>query len=313
MHSGYIFKDEPRENLVNSPLGPNYSYWALNGNDRITDTVKYGKNNPEVCFLVIKQRKCSGYTGRDSQPNLDGLENNGKGPKKKFRAISPRAEKVWIIAEDLKTFIMSIATYKPEDLDLPFEFGLSMEAPYTFFFHHWEQLTDPKHTNEPRRAAIIRLLIKFLEDNYTKDYEEARDLFSKGLVNRVHIGKLYRPFEQLLRYSDSTPEAFILSHPPLVTKAGVGLLTWCWESAASGVRRKPTSITVDIEHLDSNTPVAISSLKCYPLTYGKQRDWKKLEERGLKYWSMHDCCYISYNGWDSIHENHYVSKQLTRF
>lgn len=304
MHSGFLFKDEPKENLVNSPLGPNYSYWALNGTDRVADAVKYGRNNPDVCFLVIKQKKCSGYSGRDQQTTIESLEHTQqKVTKKKIRIMSPRAEKIWIVAESLKTFINSIATYKPEDLDVPFEFGLSMEAPYVFFYHHWEILTAPRPHNDLRQTAMITLLVKFLEANYADDYAEARRLFSKGLVNRVHVGKLYRPFEQLTRHG----EALVLSHPPVVSKATVGLLTWSWESTATGVRRLPANVMVDIDHLDSNSPVPITSLKCYPLAYGDPNQAKRLEDRGRKFWSMHNRCYCNYNGWDSNHENQYVS------
>ncbi len=162
--------------------------------------------------------------------------------------------------------------------------------------------------NHPDALSHVRALLEYTSEVYGTDYQEADELFSKALVTRQHLVKLFPPNELVFTYTDGQPTAYVVRTWPTINSDGHLLLDcWSWKSDGKIFIREKNSLKVLAPQFDDEQ-IEIRRLSVLPLAYKSSDVRSHLELRGRKHWSLRSQSYVSYAGWNISHDQYYVSR-----
>lgn len=182
-----------------------------------------------------------------------------------------------------------------------------IDSPHLFLYHHRARLVDYA-ASHPDALPHISALLKYASTVYGRDYQEADELLTKGLVTRRHILKLFAPNELVFTYTDGQPTAYVLQKWPTIMSDGhLRLDCWSWKSNGSIFLRNKHFLSVVAPQFDDEQ-VEIRNLSVVPLAYKTLEARSHLELRGRKHWSLRSQSYVSYNGWNISHDQYYASR-----
>ena len=182
-----------------------------------------------------------------------------------------------------------------------------IDSPLLFLYHHRVHLQDYAAGN-PDALPHISALLKYASTVYGRDYQEADELLSKGLVTRRHLLKLFAPNERVFTYTDGQPTAYVLQKWPMIMNDGhLQLECWSWKSNGSAFLRKKHFIDVIAPQFDDEQ-VEIRDFPVVPLAWKPLEVRSHLELRGRKHWSFRSQSYVSYSGWNVSHDQYYASR-----
>lgn len=285
--------------------GANYTSGILQAHDRVSNLDKYLSQNTNISFIVTKEHVCFSKDGVDSDPTV----------------FSPRKETLSIVSKTLRDAIEDFATCElnlvstgQQNLGNPPIMGkrldmYTMDAPYIFFYHHRSQIAQMLEGNTDEISKTrehLSLLQDFLLENYGDEYTLADEQFKNGLVSKEHYDKLFVPHQLLIKDDgDGSPEAFVIAAWTQNHGQKPLFHGWMWKFDGRALTRIASG---GIGEVPPKEPVPMSEIKIYPAKYASVETLQALILRGRKFWSMRHGQFASYSGWDSLHENNYVSR-----
>ena len=86
-------------------------------------------------------------------------------------------------------------------------------TPHLFLYHHRCRLREYAANHSDALSHVEALLI-YASETYGENYEEADKLFSKGVVTRRHLNKLFAPNELIFTYTNGQPAAYVIQRWP---------------------------------------------------------------------------------------------------
>ena len=136
---------------------------------------------------------------------------------------------------------------------------------------------------------------------------EADEQFKSGVVSKRHLSKLFKPNQVIIRQTNNTPTAHIVSEWPGPFDEdedylGVGFWSWDFDGQKLKRREGRQALQFGVKEI-----IPISQLACFPLHHASQATRQTLINRGRKFWSMTQKYFASYSGWDAHHDEQYVS------
>jgi hypothetical protein len=137
----------------------------------------------------------------------------------------------------------------------------------------------------------IRTLFNYVIASYREEYQEADNLFERGLVNQYHFPKLFGPNEIVVTVANNQPLSYISEICPALEDRHLELDCWSWDF--DGLFRKEKSNLSVPWPQDSDT-VPISSLRVYPLRYDRSGLEERLRNRGKQFWACRKRNFVSY-------------------
>ncbi|KAH8886449.1 P-loop containing nucleoside triphosphate hydrolase protein [Thozetella sp. PMI_491] len=271
-HHRAIYEDEPTyHNLLNNSTA------GLSAKTRVLHIGAYLNRHPNVCTIIFKEHNC------EMKPSSRSTST---------RIVSPLLEKAL-------SYIAEFPVYKSgmgDVADAPKE----MDAPYPFFFHHRKKLAEL--AQHKMYAAVVEPLLKFINENYEAEYDEAEKLFQEGKITAHHIGKLFKPNQMVISRKDGNHlEAYVLKDYIYPKREKVEMYGWAWQYNGADLHRRDWEgkmATVEEEK-------PISDLTIHPVAYARSEDIEKLEARGKKFWDMRGQTLRCYTGWDKAHDHFY--------
>ena len=181
-----------------------------------------------------------------------------------------------------------------------------VDSPHLFLYHHRARLRKYA-ASHPDALSHVSALLEYASRVYGGDYQEADELFSKGLVTRRHLVKLFAPNELVFTYTDGQPTAYVLRKWPEIMRDGhLQLNCWSWKPNGSTFLRNKRNLSVFAPQFDDEE-LEIRRLSVLPLACETPEVRTHLELRGRKHWSLRLQSYVSYNGWNISHDQYYAS------
>ena len=247
----------------------------------------------DVAFIIVRETYCSEGALRLSQALPSGTwpEN--------ILLKSPRLRSA--LASTARCYISKLATKDDSSVE-----RREVDSPHLFLYHH-RALLRKYATSHPDASSHVSALLEYASSVYGGDYQEADELFGKGLVTRRHLAKLFPPNELVFTYTDGQPTAYVLRRRPTIMRNGdLQLNCWSWKPNGTTFLRNTQTLSVSAPQFDDEE-LDIRRLSVVPLSWETPEIRTLLEIRGRKHWSLRLQSYVSYNGWNISHDQYYAS------
>ncbi|KAF5573752.1 AAA family ATPase [Fusarium pseudocircinatum] len=311
-HSNALFEDEPvfvddqwfgRKTPTTKKITTGKK--VLKGEIPIPNLSSYVTQHPFICFIIFKEHTCASDDKKTKQP------------ERQERA-SPRSEKLLIVSPILIKALEKDAEFSPWCQPLSSQptysweytrnLSREMDAPYDFLFHHRKRLAILEKESDTY-STVLAPLREFLEQNYEKEYQTAEDLFQRGRVTPLHMGKLFKPNQMVIEHIEDShsPQAYVLNAKPSMEKGGLAFKGWSWQYIGSKLRRKSWR---GVLALLSDEEIGITELRIHPARFAHEHLRHKIESRGRRFWDMRDRQFSIYNGYDWNQEHSYVNARF---
>ena len=271
---------------------------------------EYLADNPSIVLTVVRRYDCQQYHTllEDMFRQLplpylgpsDSLRSDAKLYYSVLHQSGPPAipvsEHIEKLSPSLFSSMQELETSEPEAF-----YGWSdpphLVAPYVHLYHIRDtaQALAPEVLNRSE-LAHVRLLFGYLESAYGTVHKDATNLFTKGMVTREHLPKLFHPTDIIVGFEDDNPRAFRINDCQ-VSHSGISVTlhcsTWQFDGAFRQVKQ---TFTVEWPGSagDDNEEVPIASLNVRPLRYDTTGLRAKLLQRGIMFWSCRKRRLVSY-------------------
>ncbi|KAK5265291.1 hypothetical protein LTR96_009193 [Exophiala xenobiotica] len=152
-------------------------------------------------------------------------------------------------------------------------------------------------------------LLTFLANNYQAEYDDARKIFSQGLVSSLHLGKLFRPNQIIIARNAETQavRGGVLSLCTSLETGDILLRGWGWKYDGAQLTRTHWKGYVGAL---SDEPSPILDLTIYPLDFATEEQKEFLALRGKQFWNTRGQTYVSYKGWDAHRKRYYTGERF---
>lgn len=247
--------------------------------------------NPEIIFTVTKIYSCACIGGR-SYHGIVGYKDG------KLVEDSPLAEPENVqiaLSKRVRDIIKSILKSNAQVFK-----GYSdvyrqawCPKPYRFFFNHNMTLLDIATSSDMSESdrSCIETLCNWFETNYRKDWDEARELMSRGKINPKHYTKLFGPDELYVNKARNDDpdvlEIFKSKEYPWTEPLDRSMDDYGWDFNGRFFKRDYYLTLRGFPQpvVSEETEVDITSLRFYPLRYAEPGTKEKLVARGHKFWN----------------------------
>lgn len=259
------------------------------------------KDNPEIIFATTSNYHCPCNGG----PSYHGIVGYRDG---KLVEDSPPAESAKnvqiVLGKRIQDIIKSIIKSHAESFKgySAVDFPAWWTEPYLFFFNHNKTLLDigtsPDMSESDR--SCIQMLCNWFETNHRKDWDEARELMSRGKINPKHYAKLFRPDELHVGWPSSDEpdvlEVFKSKEYPWLIPQDQFLDTYNWRfnGRFRRVLYKLNLRQFPKPSVSNETEVDINSLRLHPLRFSQTGTKEKLIARGHKFWNCRTRSLVCY-------------------
>jgi hypothetical protein len=231
----------------------------------------------------------------------EGLQSNGERPGISGTARAdgknaprPSKECIAYFSDHLLEALMSCAQCEIQESDTSIALTHStpqLLPPYHFIYHHRHRLEEyAREYGGPAREDIENLLT-CVGDSFGESFNEADQLFARGMVTQDHLLRLFTPNTPI--FSRKFDQAYMLSSWPRLLGHRLSLNCWSWKYDGTGVFRQTTSLEVVC---DGGTPVRITDLECYPLKFADPDLRKSTLHCGRTFWDLKEPGLVCYNG-----------------
>jgi hypothetical protein len=166
-----------------------------------------------------------------------------------------------------------------------------LQAPYVHLYHTREAMGRVHHVIlDSSGSRHIAALLEYLESSFGGEYDEANDLFKRGVVNLKHLPKLFRTSHVIVRLEDGQPRGYLTTDcQPSDDGVEIQCSTWAFDGAFKKVKEQ-----LHVQWPDDMDEMPITNLNVYPLQYDTSGLREKLLARGASYWSCRKRRFISY-------------------
>ncbi|KAJ5928290.1 ATPase AAA-type core [Penicillium verhagenii] len=131
--------------------------------------------------------------------------------------------------------------------------------------------------------------VEFMERIFRHEYDEADSLFSKGLMTRFHLPKLFAAKEILVTREQGQPLAYVLDESPEDSSL---LSCWTWRFDGRFWKYR-TTFDIKLHDVQDGT-IDITTLSIFPLKYATPDVQSLIANRGRQFWSVRHRSYVSY-------------------
>jgi hypothetical protein len=237
---------------------------------------EYLSDFPEVCFIVYKDYRCHENCRGMVVPQV----STSFEARQSLKPISPSSENIAITSPALRRAIEDIAICRTDyQDDMEFKEFLTSSTPYPFFFHHLPRLEQLLECQDQVLSAQVGSLLDYLSATKGPLFQEARRLFSNGLVSAESLPLLFCPNQLLVAKEDSVPVALATADWPSLDE----IECWNWGPDGSGIRRR--SKKWNTPHISDKT-IAIPDLDIYPLEFAPEHVGTRIRDRAQVFWDL---------------------------
>ncbi|KAK2788361.1 hypothetical protein FQN52_006685 [Onygenales sp. PD_12] len=278
---------------------------SLRGKKDIAKVKDYIGQHRSVSFVVYKEYNCNEYhedhkafftpLSTPTDPRLPTLV-------KPFffklcqhgNTAIPTSEVMTIMSKELMDAVSSVTGMSQRrltSLDRPENMDMLQHRLY-----YYRRLRD-KDTVDLGSAQrqLMDGLLEYVKMSYGPQYDEADEMFSRGMVNQKHIAKLFSPHEIILSTEDGQPVAFAIKEPPQSGQLPLVLRYWSWKLNVSFYREEKESMLYWPASAPPDEEIPISCLSMYPLRYALPGFEKQLRSRGEMLWKCRKRHFVAYN------------------
>ncbi|CAG8377073.1 unnamed protein product [Penicillium salamii] len=287
------FEDSPRLFAGDSKAS------ALRGRRNIADVSDFIDSHSHIGLIIYRDYDCEAYH-LETESHFRPLE---RPDDPKIKSLLPyfyrldsdgmpadsHQEAMLIVSEELQD-----ALHELTGMDIDLISGLEdpgvMRGLITQMYHYRAIGDDPAVAEKlgDRYFELAVFLVEFMKKTFIHEYNEADALFSKGLVTKFHLPKLFAAQDVLVTKERGQPCAYILDVFP-----GDSMALSCWAWRFDG-RFWKYRIAIDVNWPGSQETVAITDLSIYPLIYATPDVKRLLESCGRRFWLIRHGKYISY-------------------
>jgi hypothetical protein len=169
----------------------------------------------------------------------------------------------------------------------------NLTYPYTELYSRNQTLAEHMtHQLESVDASRIISLSEYLEKRIGPEYEDANAMFERGVVNRKHWAKLFRPDAIVVGQKDGQPQAYTCISCPSMQKNALELECWSWAFDGKFFR---SDVTLTVRWSFESDSVPITGLDVYPLEYAQAGLQETLRNRGKVFWSCRSRKFVGYD------------------
>lgn len=270
--------------------------------------VNFLQDNPEIVFGVTKGYSCAcvggpSYHGTVGYKDGKLIENSPPAESKNVKIVLGKRIQN-IIKSMIKSHAEKFKGYSAVSLLVWYP------EPYRFFFHHNKTLLDIATSSDMSQSdrSCIQMLCNWFETNHRSDWDEARELMSRGKINPKHYTKLFGPDELYVgKTSKDDPDAleiFKSKEYPWTDPNDESMDDYRWgfngrfrKSLYKFPLRKFPKPSVSNE-----TEFDITSLFLYPLRFAEPGTKEKLIARGHKFWNCRKRSLVCYREYGELPE-----------
>jgi len=279
--------------------------WHLRGRTQVNDTNIFIERNRDLAFIVYWEYLCDGHSW--STPASKRKAARKRGSEGEGDEIKPENQKIHLLCSVLRDGILDLIESEAEYASyLKFnENDETMPVPNTFWYHFKGQIGEFLSKIEPKQGKQLRLLSTYMENTFARKYEQADDLFERGLVTKQTLKYLFAPGEVILVVKGGQTTGYFfksIQEKPrgrwnmfldkdTQTTYLVDADTWIFDGDFSKKRD-----TLELIWNDSTLreKQKITELNIYPLRCASEDTRSSLAERGRKFWECRHHNYIEY-------------------
>jgi len=277
--------------------------------------------HPELAFLVYRE-----YGQEVKQDESESSSRNNESQTSEQTPV-PSGESITIYSKDLYEAcdnVFNRLPYKPDGFKGKGNYTL--HAPYLFIYHSREVLDDCASRLKGQQSTCWKLLIRYIFDEFGKEYRRADALISNGNISNKFMQYLFRPKDVLIRHENERHLGFmaiswIKAEGPMGKLLKMGgdrpehggpdsrdggeprgpnalssawtIRTYCWRYNGSFYKVFDTITILSSLRLREEMP--IRDLNVYPLEYADQKICSLLRARGQTFWKCRKQRYVAYN------------------
>jgi hypothetical protein len=276
--------------------------FELEGTIIVTDPDRYCVENPDIAFIVFKEYQCEqGEWPRKNQSDRI-MKRPPRPPLRK--KITPRSEQITIVSEELRRAIESVALCDPQSVINHRSRGdikIEMDAPYLFLYHHRAALRKFADEESGSMTEHVLVLLDYIRSDLEAEYREADEQFASGKLIDKHIDKLFRPNDIVIKKTEKSVMAYVISTWPYRYKNALQLDCWSWVYTGVILERNHSGFQIDLPLPEDFT---IARLPCFPISKADPAVIEELRTRGRKFWSMKERYFGCYSGLDEKRTKH---------
>ncbi|KGO38601.1 ATPase, AAA-type, core [Penicillium expansum] len=261
---------------------------ALRGKRHIADISDFVESNSHIGLILYRDYDCEAYH-KIIEPRFRPLEKPDdpviKWMLRYFYRLDDdgmparsHGEAMLIPSEELRGTFHRLTNMSP-DIISELEDPVYMRELITQMYHHRGIREDPvlaeKLGEESFETAVF--LVEFMEKMFGQEYNEADALFSKGLVTKFHLPKLFAAQDVLVTREQGQPCAYVLEAFP---ERPTELSCWTWRFDGRFWKYRTA---LGVEWPDLLDMIAITDLSVYPLKYATIDVQRLLASRGRQF------------------------------
>ncbi|KAH4220692.1 hypothetical protein HBI24_152420 [Parastagonospora nodorum] len=292
----------------------------LHGEKPLHDLESYLEDHPALSFAVYMTYDCSAHHDefKDSfkrmpMPYMDSVVAHQARPyfytlPRDTEPATPRAEKLILSAGLDQALDMFLETsrrkasrgeeddQKHEPLSIR-QHPKSLVYPYLELYYRNQELREQivRQTALPIVANTelvhMRNLSWYLEARLSSEFAEAEGLFHRGLTNRKHWAKLYRPEAVVVTQESGQPRAYVCTSCPDIKEGALRLRCWSWDFDGKFFRNE---VVLVISWPSDSDTIPITDLHAYPLRHAHEHMEQELQHRGEVFWACRSRKFVNY-------------------
>jgi hypothetical protein len=290
---------------------------ALRGKRNIVDMSEFLESHSNIGIMFYRDYDCQAYHGV-IEPHFRALETPSDPVIKSLLPYFYRLDgdgmpaqshddAIFVSSEGLQETLVELTGMSPSIFSELDDSRLARDL-VTQMYHHRE-IRDSSAVEAAlgaRSFELAKFLVKFMEEKFCNEYEEADALFSEGSVTKLHLPKLFAAQDLLVTREQDQPCAYILEKSSLEP-----LHLSCWAWRFNGRFWKYRSI-FSVEWPSVQDKVAITDLPIYPLKYATPDVQALLESYGHTFWLLRHGKYVSYTPPNIQKDGHNVRLNMPR-
>lgn len=164
-------------------------------------------------------------------------------------------------------------------------------APYVPFYHRMHLVSDFLRSPKGNHDEELKNIASYINHECGQNFDEADNLFSKGLVSLEHFDKLFKSDDIVVMEVKGHLQAYACTRVSSAESNSFSMdcMSWIFDG---NFRQKHDVLSVEWPgHSDI---MQIQDLELFPLRLAKDGTKERLKERGLKLWDFRIRKYVSY-------------------
>lgn len=260
------------------------------------DTEKYVEEHKDAGFIWVKNYNCNAYhdfIGDMFIPLRAPRHPMNENIARHFFVLEahgdearPESEEIAIVDGDLQGKVEELIKIPTRSISTSSDTGETKAAIDRLYVHLRQH-----HTPAGEIDDQLECLLSVVETVFANEHQEADGSFSRGVVTKGHLAKLFRPNEIIVTIRDGHPRAYLLNGWPgwLGKVLSLPCVTWSFDG----------QFFQEVEQIDlewtfgDEEEVSITDLAVHPLRFDRNTE-ARLIKRGERFWQCRESRFISY-------------------